>query len=58
MFIVFLILVTPEIVDAIGYLIWFVRIGGPLNPQHELLVPQRRLRCGSGSVTRCSAPRS
>ncbi len=34
--IVFLILVTPEIVDAIGYLIWFVRLGGPLNPQNEL----------------------
>jgi spermidine/putrescine transport system permease protein len=29
--IVFLILVTPEIVDAIGYLIWFVRIGGPFG---------------------------
>ncbi len=29
MAIVFLILVTPEIVDAIGLLIWFVRIGGP-----------------------------
>jgi ABC-type spermidine/putrescine transport system permease subunit II len=28
---VFLILVTPEIVDAIGYLIWFVRLGGPLD---------------------------
>jgi spermidine/putrescine transport system permease protein len=27
--IVFLVLVTPEIVDGIGYLIWFVRIGGP-----------------------------
>jgi ABC-type spermidine/putrescine transport system permease subunit I len=27
--IVFLVLVTPEIVDAIGYLIWFVRLGGP-----------------------------
>ena len=29
MAIVFLILVTPEIVDAIGLLIWFVRLGGP-----------------------------
>ncbi len=29
--IVFLILVTPEIVDAIAYLIWFVRIGGPFE---------------------------
>jgi len=27
--IVFLILVTPEIVDAIALLIWFVRLGGP-----------------------------
>ncbi len=31
MAIVFLILVTPEIVDAIGYLIWFVRLGGPFE---------------------------
>ncbi len=31
MAIVFLILVTPEIVDAIAYLIWFVRIGGPFD---------------------------
>jgi putrescine transport system permease protein len=29
MAILFLILVTPEIVDAIALLIWFVRIGGP-----------------------------
>ena len=31
MAIVFLILVTPEIVDAIALLIWFVRIGGPFS---------------------------
>ncbi|MBK9178490.1 MAG: ABC transporter permease [Acidimicrobiales bacterium] len=29
--VVFLILVTPEIVDAIAYLIWFVRVGGPFE---------------------------
>jgi len=29
---VFLILVTPEIVDAIALLIWYVRIGGPFGP--------------------------
>jgi ABC-type spermidine/putrescine transport system permease subunit II len=28
----FLILVTPEIVDAIALLIWYVRIGGPFGP--------------------------
>ena len=31
MAIVFLILVTPEIVDAIALLIWFVRLGGPFS---------------------------
>ena len=56
MFILLLVLVTPEIVDAIGYLIWFVRLGGPLNPQHELLVPAGS--CGSGSATRSSSRRS
>ena len=29
---VFLILVTPEIVDGIALLIWYVRIGGPFGP--------------------------
>jgi ABC-type spermidine/putrescine transport system permease subunit II len=29
---VFLVLVTPEIVDAIALLIWYVRIGGPFGP--------------------------
>ncbi len=29
---VFLILVTPEIVDAIALLIWYVRLGGPFGP--------------------------
>ncbi len=29
---VFLILVTPEIVNAIALLIWYVRIGGPFGP--------------------------
>jgi ABC-type spermidine/putrescine transport system permease subunit II len=31
MFVLFLILVTPEIMDAIALLGWFVRIGGPFN---------------------------
>jgi putrescine transport system permease protein len=30
---VFLVLVTPEIVDAIALLIWYVRIGGPFGPK-------------------------
>jgi ABC-type spermidine/putrescine transport system permease subunit II len=30
---VFLILVTPEIVDAIALLIWYVRLGGPFGPK-------------------------
>jgi ABC-type spermidine/putrescine transport system permease subunit II len=29
---VFLILVTPEIVDAIALLIWYVKVGGPFGP--------------------------
>ena len=37
MAIVFLILVTPEIVDAIAYLIWFVRLGGPFEDGFLLL---------------------
>jgi ABC-type spermidine/putrescine transport system permease subunit II len=53
--IVFLILVTPEIVDAIGYLIWFVRIGGPLNPQNEWLVPAGLLRLWIGHSVFSSA---
>ena len=31
MFVIFLILVTPEIMDAIALLGWFVRVGGPFN---------------------------
>ena len=53
--IVFLILVTPEIVDAIGYLIWFVRIGGPLNPQNEWFVPAGLLRLWIGHSVFSSA---
>jgi putrescine transport system permease protein len=34
---VFLVLVTPEIVDAIALLIWYVRIKGPFGPGNELL---------------------
>jgi putrescine transport system permease protein len=33
---VFLILVTPEIVDAIALLIWYVRIGGPFGPESPI----------------------
>jgi ABC-type spermidine/putrescine transport system permease subunit II len=33
---VFLILVTPEIVDAIALLIWYVRIGGPFGPNTRI----------------------
>ena len=33
---VFLILVTPEIVDAIALLIWYVRIGGPFGPNMRI----------------------
>lgn len=32
----FLVLVTPEIVDAIALLIWYVRIGGPFGPDSPL----------------------
>ncbi len=34
---VFLVLVTPEIVDAIALLIWYVRIKGPFGPGNELV---------------------
>jgi putrescine transport system permease protein len=33
---VFLVLVTPEIVDAISLLIWYVRIGGPFGPDNQV----------------------
>ena len=33
---VFLVLVTPEIVDAISLLIWYVRIGGPFGPANHI----------------------
>ncbi len=33
---VFLVLVTPEIVDAISLLIWYVRIGGPFGPDNQI----------------------
>jgi ABC-type spermidine/putrescine transport system permease subunit II len=32
----FLVLVTPEIVDAISLLIWYVRIGGPFGPDNRI----------------------
>jgi ABC-type spermidine/putrescine transport system permease subunit II len=34
---VFLVLVTPEIVDAISLLIWYVRIKGPFGPDNTLI---------------------
>jgi ABC-type spermidine/putrescine transport system permease subunit II len=34
---IFLVLVTPEIVDAISLLIWYVRIGGPFGPDNTIL---------------------
>jgi len=33
---VFLVLVTPEIVDAIALLIWYVRLGGPFGPKASI----------------------
>jgi ABC-type spermidine/putrescine transport system permease subunit II len=33
----FLVLVTPEIVDAISLLIWYVRIGGPFGPDNQIV---------------------
>ncbi|MGH2966202.1 MAG: ABC transporter permease [Solirubrobacterales bacterium] len=37
MALVFLVLVTPEIVDAISLLIWYVRIKGPFGPSNTLI---------------------
>jgi putrescine transport system permease protein len=37
MALVFLVLVTPEIVDAISLLIWYVRIKGPFGPDNTLI---------------------
>ena len=34
---IFLVLVTPEIVDAISLLIWYVRIGGPFGPDNTIV---------------------
>jgi putrescine transport system permease protein len=34
---IFLVLVTPEIVDAISLLIWYVRIGGPFGPSNTIV---------------------
>jgi ABC-type spermidine/putrescine transport system permease subunit II len=34
---IFLVLVTPEVVDAISLLIWYVRIGGPFGPANTLV---------------------
>ncbi|MGZ4679196.1 MAG: ABC transporter permease [Ilumatobacteraceae bacterium] len=39
MFVLFLILVTPEIMDAIALLGWFVRVGGPFNHKVVLVNP-------------------
>lgn len=45
---VFLILVTPEIVDAIALLIWYVRIGGPFGPDNPLPVNFGLIRLWAG----------
>lgn len=45
---VFLLLVTPEIVDAISLLIWYVRIGGPFGPDTPLPVNAGLLRLWVG----------
>jgi ABC-type spermidine/putrescine transport system permease subunit II len=45
---VFLILVTPEIVDAIALLIWYVRIGGPFGPDNPLPVSFGLIRLMTG----------
>ena len=34
---IFFVLVTPEIVDAISLLIWYVRIGGPFGPDNTIV---------------------
>jgi len=34
---IFLVLVTPEVVDAISLLIWYVRIGGPFGPSNTIV---------------------
>ncbi len=34
---IFLVLVTPEVVDAISLLIWYVRIGGPFGPDNTIV---------------------
>lgn len=45
---VFLLLVTPEIVDAISLLIWYVRVGGPFGPDNPLPVDFGLLRLWVG----------
>jgi ABC-type spermidine/putrescine transport system permease subunit II len=45
---VFLILVTPEIVDAIALLIWYVRIGGPFGPDSPLPIDYGLARLWAG----------
>jgi spermidine/putrescine transport system permease protein/putrescine transport system permease protein len=34
---VLLVLVTPEIVDAVGLLVWFVHLGGPFGPANQVV---------------------
>ena len=57
MALVFLILVTPEIVDAIALLIWYVRLGGPFGPERRS-PPSATGSSACGSGTRCSRPPS
>ena len=51
----FLILVTPEIMDAIALLGWFVRIGGPFNQRQS--GRSTTACCGCGSASRCTPRR-
>jgi ABC-type spermidine/putrescine transport system permease subunit II len=34
---VLLVLVTPEVVDAVGLLLWFVQLGGPFGPGNQVV---------------------
>ena len=62
---VFLVLVTPEIVDAISLLIWYVRIGGPFGPDNQifnyglirLFIGHALFAIGGRDADRARAPR-
>jgi ABC-type spermidine/putrescine transport system permease subunit II len=50
---IFLVLVTPEIVDAISLLIWYVRVGGPFT--HDTVVNYGLIRLWVGHAIFASA---